>query len=258
MKKSIIVIIIILACVIKSNAQNYKNKLSFEFGYGINGYSMGKLNEFYIDSFAAKPNICLLKDKITSGQNFNFALRYQPTGLFDIGIYGNYQYGSSKHNPTFTERDDFGLPIKDHTGTYELKTQAIGVGLTSTWYVSHILKFNEKENKFLKRFHFGVELNGGIGFSKVTTDIRVSTLPIVSFYEYFTSTDFQGQAGLKFEYDFVKSPIISAIGIKGGYQYFRTQTVKDRLDRNWEVLGQHPINLDFSGFYIGTYLKIGK
>lgn len=238
-------------------AQDNQNRLSFEFGYGINGYSMGKLNEFYIDSFALKPHINVLQDYIKSGQQFRLGINYKPIGLFDFGLYGSYQYGNSKSRPLLTETDEFGWPIQEHRGSFELRTEAISVGINTTWYVSHLFKFQEKENT-LNRFHFGIELNGGVGFSKAVADMRYETYPIASFYEYFSSRDFQGQVGLKAEYDFTKSPLFTTLGIRFGYQYFRTKTVKDRLGKDWEVLGQYPINLDFSGFYFGAYLKLGR
>jgi len=254
--KNIIIITLTLLCgTIK--AQDNRNRLSFEFGYGINGYSMGKLNEFYIDSFAAKPNVALLKDKITTGQQFRLGLFYKPIGLFDFGIFGNYQIGKSSSQIKINETDDFGALIQEHKGNYELRTEALGVGLTTTWYISHLLKFQEKQN-FLSRLHIGVELNGNIGFSKIIFDRRFPTLELTSYYANFNSQDFQGQGGIKVEYDFTKSPIFTTLGIRFGYQYFRTQTLKDRLDRDLVVNGQHTINLDFSGLYFGTYLKIGK
>ncbi|MCS6979292.1 MAG: hypothetical protein NZM15_04225 [Flavobacteriales bacterium] len=254
--KNIIIITLSLLCgTIK--AQDNQNRLSFEFGYGINSYSMGKLNEFYIDSFALKPHVNVLQDYIKSGQQFRLGLNYKPIGLFDFGLYGSYQYGNSKSRPLFTETNEFGAPIQEHRGSFELRTEAISVGINTTWYVSHLLKFQDKENS-LNRFHFGIELNGGIGFSKAVADMRYETYPIGSFYENFSSRDFQGQVGLKAEYDFTKSPLFTTLGIRFGYQYFRTKTVKDRLGRDWEVLGQYPINLDFSGFYFGTYLKLGR
>ncbi|MFN3916504.1 MAG: hypothetical protein ACK4K0_02070 [Flavobacteriales bacterium] len=254
--KNIIIISLSLLCGTIS-AQDNQNRLSFEFGYGINSYCMGKLNEFYIDSFALKPHVNVLQEHIKSGQQFRLGINYKPIGLFDFGLYGNYQYGNSKSRPLLTETDEFGWPIQEHRGSFELRTEAISVGINTTWYVSHLLKFQDKENT-LNRFHLGIELNGGVGFSKAIADIRYETFPIGSFYEYFSSRDFQGQVGLKAEYDFTKSPLFTTLGIRFGYQYFRTKTVKDRLGRDWEVLGQYPINLDFSGFYFGTYLKLGR
>lgn len=254
-KQILIALNIILSYTVK--AQDNQKLLSFEFGYGINGYSMGKLNEFYMDSFAMKPQINALHEYIKSGQQFRLGINYKPMGLFDFGLYGSYQYGNSKSHLSFTETDELGSPIQEHKGSFELRTEAISFGINTTWYVSHLLKFQERENT-LNRFHFGIELNGGIGFSKAIADIRFETFPIASTYDFFNSRDFQGQVGLKAEYDFTKSPLFTILGIRFGYQYFRTKTVKDRLGRDWEVLGQFPINLDFSGFYFGTYLKLGR
>jgi hypothetical protein len=256
MKNIIIISLSFLCLAVK--AQVKQNRLSFEFGYGINGYSMGKLNEFYIDSFALKPHINLLQDHIKLGQQFRLGINYRPIGLFDFGLYGSYQYGNSTSKPVITETDEWGWPIKLHRGSFELRTEAISVGINTTWFVSHLLKFQDKENT-LNRFHFGIELNGGIGFSKAIVDKRCETYPNGSFYDYFSSRDFQGELGLKAEYDFIKSPVFTTLGIRFGYQYFRTKTVKDRLGRDWEVLEQkYSINLDFSGFYLGTYLKLGR
>jgi hypothetical protein len=254
-KHIIIVLLIIYSYAV--NAQQNKQALSVEFGYGINSYSMGKLNEFYIDSFALKPHINVLQNQIKSGQQFRLGIDYKPMGLFDFGFHSSYQYGNSKSIQSFTETNELGSPIQEHKGSFELRTEAISVGINTTWYVSHLLKFQEKENT-LNRFHFGIELNGGIGFSKAITDMRYETYPIGSFYDYFSSRDFQGQVGLKVEYDFSKSPLFTTLGIRLGYQYSRTKTVKDRLGRDWEVLGLYPISLDFSGFYFGTYLKLGR
>ncbi len=257
MRIKYILIVLTISMSFALKAQNNRQALSVEFGYGINSYSMGKLNEFYIDSFAIKPQINWLQDYIKSGQQFRFSINYKPIGLFDFGLHGSFQYGNSTSRPLFIETDDFGWPIQEHRGSFELRTEAISVGINTALYVSHLLKFHNKDNT-LNRFHFGIELNGGIGFSKVVADMRYETLPIGSFYEYFSSRHFQGQVGIKAEYDFTKSPLFTTLGIVFGYQYFRTKTVKDRLGKDWEVLGQYPINLDFSGFYFGTYLKLGR
>ncbi|MCO5269637.1 MAG: hypothetical protein M9897_12165 [Brumimicrobium sp.] len=254
MKKALYITMLIIFNSLNIYAQ--KDKLSFSFGYGVNTYSMGNINEFYIDSFAAKPNVNMLNDNIKKGSQYQFSLLYQSNRHFDVGIYGSYQYGNSKSKPFVTEIDEWGFPIKEHKGTFELRTEAISAGISATWYIDGLLKWHEKETT-LNRFHFGVEVNGGIGFSKVLIDMRFPTLPFASSYDYFTSRDFQGQFGVKVEYDFTKSPIYTTLGIRLGYQYFKTNSVKDRLGEEW-VVNKYPINLDFSGFYFGVYLKIGK
>jgi len=195
---------------------------------------------------------------INDGNSFKFSLAYQPTDLFDIGIYGGYQYAAKNSTPSFYKMDEYNLPIKECEGRHELRTEAITFGISNTWYIDDVLNFQNK-GVFLSRFHVGIELNAGIGFSKIISDLQPpSGVLEPKEYLYFTSQDFQGQIGLKFEYDFTKQPIFSTLGIRGGYQYFKTKSVKDRLDNEWIVQGEQPISLDFSGLYFGAYLKFGK
>lgn len=255
MQMKAITFILLILLGVNSFAQ--KNSLSFEFSYGLNSFKMGKLNTFYIDSFAKKEDVGLLKDNIKYGQHYQLSINYRPIGLFDLGIYGSYQFGNSKSTYDLIEIDDSGFPVKIHPSNYNLKTDALGAGIATSWYISHLLKFHKKENA-LNRLHLGIELNGGVGFSKVATDIRVPSFPMASVYEFFDSKDFQGQVGMKIEYDLTKTPLYTTLGIRFGYQFFKTKTVRNRYDSEWLVLGQYPINLDFSGIYGAVYLKIGK
>jgi hypothetical protein len=249
--------ILILSFVIVANGTfAQKNKLSFELGYGINSYSMKNINQYFIDSLATKFD--LLENHIKRGFNGFLSLKYQPTNLFDVGLYGNYQFGTTLGHPKFDETDMLGQIIATHEGKYTLKTEAIGFGVTTSWYISHLLKFEEKESKFLQRFRIATELNAGLGFSKITSDIQYPTYKLGDFYEYFTSSDFQGQIALKFEYDYTLKPIVGTIGFKIGYQYFKTKTVKDRYGEKWIVLDNYPINLDFSSLFGAVYLSFGK
>ena len=235
-------------------AQN-QGKLSYEFGGGKNTLAMTGLNQYYVDSFAVKNKI--LKNGISSGNQFFMGLKYRPNTLFDFGLYGNYQFGKTTGHPEFIITDDFGQVIGTRELEFILKTEAIGLGISNCWYISHFLKFQEKENKILNRFHIVLELNAGIGFSRASLDFRDPELIGGSTYNYFMSRDFQGQANLKFEYDYLKSPVISSIGLKFGYQYFNTHTLKDRNGENW-VVQNTLINLNFSGVFGMVYLGVGK
>lgn len=253
MKTPILILVLFISSV--SFSQN-RNKLSVDFGYGVNSFSMKNINQFYIDSFATKFN--QLENHIKKGYNGFTSLKYQPVNLFDIGLYGNYQFGETIGYPKVDETDGLGQIIATHEGKYILKTEAIGIGITNSWYISQLLNFQEKESKFLQRFRIATELNAGVGFSKVTADIQYPTYKLGTFYDYFTSTDFQGQVALKFEYDYTLKPIIGTIGFKIGYQYFKTKTVKDRYNEDWNVLNKYPINLDFSSLFGAVYLSFGK
>ena len=55
------------------------------------------------------------------------------------------------------------------------------------------------------------------------------TFPLSTAYYTSTSYDFQGSSILRIEYDLTKNPIITTFGIRLGYQYFKTKTLKDRV-----------------------------
>ncbi len=235
-----------------------RHKLTFEVGYNFHLYSMKKFNESYINSPSIKNNYKL--DEINTGKGFNAGIKFKPIGLFDIGISGNYQVGKTSSNPELIETDEFGNPIQTHIGEFKFTAESIGIGISNSWYISHFFRFHEKSN-FLNRSHIALEIYGGFGFSKITSDLRYPTFPPLygTGYKFYTSNqDFQGQIALRLEYNYVKSPVIGSIGIKGGYQYFKTKTVKDRLGKEWIVTGNHPINLDFSGFFGTVFLTVGR
>lgn len=239
-------------------AQFETEKLSFEFGYGLNKYSMENLNRYFIDSVTSQSNPKILDKKIEKGQKFDLSINYRPSKYFNIGLFSSYQYGSQSSAPKFIETDNFGNVIAKHERSYELKTQAISFGINSTLFLNTLLKLDQKNSKFLQNLKLGVGLNGGAAYSKVISDMRSKSFPSASYYEFFESMDFQGQAFIDIGYYFSKSNLFSSIGIKLGYQYFVTKTVRDRLDNEWVIFNEYPINLDFSGFFIGTYIMIGK
>ncbi len=255
MKLQVLVFTLALLSSITIFAQN-KNKLSFELGYGVNTFQMQTLNQDYIKSDIIPGNI--FENKIEQGSNIFLNLKFQPTNLFDIGVYGNYQFGNTSASPKMYVLDDLGQTIDTAIGDFVLRTEAIGLGVTNSWYISHILKFQDSKSSFLKNFRIATEFSVGVGFSKVTHDYQYPTLQSSSFYEFFTSQDFQGQVALKFEYDYLSSPLFGTIGLKIGYQYFKTKTVKDRHGKEWVVGQVKPINLDFSGLFGSVYVGFGK
>ncbi|MEX1192401.1 MAG: hypothetical protein WEA99_10545 [Brumimicrobium sp.] len=256
MKIKILIICISICSTLFSQIET--EELSFEFGYGLNNYAMENLNRYFIDSITSQSNPKTLDKKIEKGERFSLSINYRPSKYFNVGLFSAYQYGSQSSTSNFQETDDFGNVIAEHERNYELKTQAISVGINSTLFLNTLLKWDKKERKLLQNLNLGIGFNGGVGFSKVTSDMRSSSLPMASYYDFYESMDFQGQTFIDIGYYFSKSNLFSSVGIKLGYQYFVTKTVKNRLGNEWIVKGEHPINLDFSGLFFGTYIMIGK
>ena len=261
MQKIILSLTFLLFLSQVAKAQSQKEKLSFEFGYGVNSYQMNDLNKFYIDGWAetTRDNNWFF-DHINFGNNFSLGLNYQAFKSFDFGVYGSYQYGKSDIVQGLSEQGNW---RNYHLGNAQLRTEAIGVGISSTYFFSETLGFQEKEST-LNRLHLGLEFNGGIGFSRAVISSTFETYPEANLYGFFNSQDFQGQLGLKVIYDFVKSPLITSLGLRIGYQYFKTNNLAN-LNGN-QMFGinvqengaSQPVELDFSGIYVGTFLIIGK
>jgi hypothetical protein len=106
--------------------------------------------------------------------------------------------------------------------------------------------------------HISIELQGGWGYSRVVADLQRPDQPMFSSYAFFTSQAFQGATGIKYSYDITRNNLISSIGFRFGYQFFKTGNVKDRLENEWIIQGENPISLDFSGVYYGINFGIGK
>lgn len=149
--RSILNLVCILIPLI-SFSQNYKNNLTIELGYGLITYKMGAINEYFIDS------VNPVLENINSGQSFNVDIGYKPIELLSFSFYGNYQYKSLSSQHIIMESDEYGFPIKEHQGNFDFKIEAMIVGLSTTFYFNHLLRFQEKN--ILNKLHLGVELKG--------------------------------------------------------------------------------------------------
>lgn len=258
MKKTLFTTTLLFLSLAAISQVQFNNRLSFEFGYDQNRYAMTDLNRFYIDSFASKTNPKILEDHIESGQSFRFALQYRPVGLFDVGLYGIYQYGERNSNPEFIETDQSGMVVGRYQTNYQLSTQALSVGFSTNIFISHLLKLEDNSSVFISGSQISIELQAGTSFSKVIADFQNTHRPMFSSYSFLTSQDFQGAAGIKYSYALTRNNFITSVGFRVGYQYLKTETVKDRLGDAWIVQGSHPINLDFSGLYYGLFVSVGK
>lgn len=233
-----------------------ENLLSFELGYGINAYKMEDVNRYYIDSLAAKPENDLLRNYVEKGQYFRIGVNYKPVNWLEFGLNGNYLFSSLESSPWEEYFDsEIGQEVFSK-GYYELKIVAVGFGIGSAFHFSEFLKSNENSKN---RTRLGLELNCGVSFAKVSTTQVIKTFQnFQSIGRYYARETFQGQLGLKAEYDFTITPIITSLGLRAGYQFLRTGVVRDAAEQEWKVNDEHPISLDFSGIYFGVYLKIGK
>lgn len=250
--------IILLSFSLALKAQNSLSKIFFEVGYSQQNVKMENLNRYFIDSFAFKIND--LSSHIEKGQNIYIKFKIRPKSFFDIGVFIETQSSKVTSKPILKTLDeDLNLIMTE--GLYSLAIRSTNIGIANTWYLNQILRFN-RENKFLDRLDFGLDALLGIGLPYVVSEFHNTAVkPISISQSKWYSKDLFGKIGISLEYYFLKKTIFSSLGLKAGYQFYKTKTLTNRLGRNWEApeyAVYKPINLDFSGLYYGIYLKIGK
>ena len=254
MKDLLLSILLILFCT--SILGQDDKVLSFDIGYGFNSYKMEDLNTYYIDSLAAKPENDLLRNYVEKGEYFRIGVNYKPVNWVEFGLNANYQFSSLKSSPWEEYFDsEIGQEVFNKS-YYELRTEVIGIGFGATLFFSECFKSQEN---YIKITRLGLEMIGGLSFTKVSTIHLVKTFQTFDRTNmYYAKETFQSQIGLKAEYDFTTTPIITSLGLRAGYQFLKTGVVRDAANQEWNVNDQYPITLDFSGVYFGVYLKIGK
>ncbi len=251
MKKLFLILFLLFNFTVFSQVR--ESRLSFEFNYSIQNLAMKALNEDYVSNVFFQEWAKF--EQLNSANLFGLRLSYKPNRFFDLGFYGNYQNNKDFTTTRYLETDANGQGFRFVDVFNTLKIQGIGVGFTSTFYFNNFIPFLRKY-QFWRPFNFGVQLNGGLGFSQLNYEYHVPTLNFPAYHIFSSNYDFQGQSGLILEYDIINSNLITTFGLKLGYQYFVTKTLVDVLNRPFIQIDNKPINLDFSGFNLGFYIKL--
>lgn len=236
--------------------QNDYPKVSFEMGYNIQHTKMQKFNQYFIDSnFIKYSDINTPFKKLN---DFNITFKIRPKPIVDIGLALGLLQGIKEGRPVLkTIDEDLNLIFKE--GYRKLTLRSYSIGIKNTWYINRFFKLQEEKN-ILNKFDFGMDLLLGYALTTVNNEVH-NTLkePVgVNTAEWFTN-DFYGKLGVNIEYMLFSKSLYCSVGFKTGYQFHKTKTMTDRLDVDYIKMPYNvPINLDFSGFYYGLYLKLGK
>lgn len=253
---SIVVLLLLFSNVAQS--QNDYPQIYFEVGYN---YQQTKMKQYNNHIDLIETDIFKLDEHLGSVNSLMLALKYKPKLIFDFGIYLEKQSQTLDRYPMQKQLNP-DLTVTYVEGYHKNQINSWNVGVSATLYFNQFFKFH---NDLFKRIKFGLELKGGVGFSKYFSQTHYTTFSPVGIGSVTRKANgFQGQLGFNFEYSFIKSPIISNIGIRIGYQFYNTSTLENQLGYKWGdqeyewSSAEEPVNLDFSGIYYGIYLKIGK
>jgi hypothetical protein len=251
--KKLIFSILLTSKVYCGFSQDSIPRLSFEFGYSKHLFRMDTLNDKLIEP-AINASVKYLNDRIESGVGYNFKIGFQLTKTFQFGVFGDFQHGFSEYNPM--------LPMGNNPsveGFYSVNVENLNYGIHLTYWLSSI--FNKSLPAFIQRLNYG--FSAQIGRANGTFKHFIYS-PIDQFSEsynrIYSNSGISLSGEFKVEYQFNKKHIFSSLGFKVGYQNFRTDYLKTKADE-YEMLVGFPntkMQLDFSGFYYGIYIKLAR
>ncbi|MEX1192951.1 MAG: hypothetical protein WEA99_13365 [Brumimicrobium sp.] len=243
-----------------TQSQSSYPRIYFEVGYN---YQQTKMQQYNNHLNLIETDVFKLDEHLESVNSLSLALKYKPKSIFDLGLYLEKQSQTLDRYP-MQKKLNPDLTVTYVEGYHKNQINSCNIGVSATIYVNQLLKL-KYHNEFFKRLDFGLELKGGVGFSKYFSETHYATFsPIGIGSATRKANGFQGQLGFNFEYSYIKTPIISSIGIRIGYQFYNTSILENQLGYKWGdqkyewSSAEEPINLDFSGIYYGIYLKIGK
>lgn len=244
--------------------------LSFNFEYNNHQIAMERMNSFLLDTNYFSPIVFNGNPEGTleQGNSFGFSLSYQLTTVFDVGLYAKYQ-NANLHRTAYYFQDldpwNPGQNILTHEGDFKFTTESYCFGVTSSVFLNSVMKLNQKDNKFLKNLLLVFNLKGGMGFANASGIYIYPTLPVIThglIGHGYTAESFQGEISLRLGYKILsKKSLFTSLGINIGYQYFRTPDVKNAVGQNIGYIFSdinYSADLDYSGFFSGVYLTIGK
>jgi len=230
-----------------------KGKLSFDFGYSFHQYQMTSLNENFIDYYITE--IEVLEDRITTGRSVNIGIGFSIYRYIENRINFCYDRGITE---SITPINLINVQDVEATYHYVARSRAFSLSFGTQFYLNQIDFLKPKsEFSFFNRLHYGPDFNIGYGFGNFTVH---GAIPSENIYRefLFKANGMKYQIGFRSEYTFGINSTLVSIGLALGYQLFETSELKHYSGDNLVGFGESTPNLDFSGWYYGIYLKLGK
>ena len=237
-----------------------KGELGFKFEFNSQFIDMSNVNSVLLDeSLITLGDLNTPRIEVFSkGKSFSGSINFQFLKNWSFGLNSSLIIGNITHS------DGFIIPIGENVGdTMQINrnytASSISIGIDSRLSISNLFKFNEKKG-MVNRLLFGLNLSTGYGFASFDV-IELWFYNGQTTYEnsrwQYKSNGLQSRVGLDLGVLVTKNNLISSIGFNIGYQFYKTDNLKDRSGDNFMTTGKNS-NLDFSGLYFGGVLKLAR
>lgn len=235
-----------------------QGKLDFNFTYAIQQGKMTSLNAYLHDSNYDKAMLFKENSYLQNINKYYGQINYQFWKNVNFGLYGCYQQSGVLVNHKFPVFDPIENTTTEFSYNYELIASNTSFGLSSSILYNEIFNFRGKSN-FLKRLIVKNVFNLGMSYSALRSSQVGITPEKYEYNEYdFTDIHLNGDLSLNVNYEFLRKPILSSLGVCFGYQFNKSGIVRNIVGQSLRMSDDTSVNLDFSGLYFGLNLSIGK
>lgn len=235
-----------------------QGKLDFNFTYAIQQGKMTSLNAYLHDSNFDKTILFKKNSYLKSINKFYGQINYQFWKNLNVGLFACFQNSGVVVNHMFSVFDPIDNTTVDYSYNYELMVRNSSIGVSTSILYDEIFNFRNK-NPFLHRFLVKNVFNWGVAQSTLRSS-QVGVFPVkYELNEYdFKAIHLTGDISLNVNYEFLRKPILSSFGVCFGYQFNESGVLQNLVGQTLRKSDNTSINLDFSGFYFGLNLLLGK
>lgn len=254
MRKIFFILLLIFQNLVFS--QNQYPKLSYTISYKTQYVAMKNYNN-YLDNISS--DLVKIDQRLKRVNKYDVNFHIEPSKWYNLGLFFEHSMGQLSFNPFFKILNP-DLSVSLIEGSSKNKVISSSFGLSSSLFLNSLVK---TDRTFIKNLNYGINLKIGYGFVKFLSE-TYSPIPIKYSVNSFirVGNGLQLNSGVFVEYSLAKNLFEIVLGFTFGYQYYKTSDLRGPEGIKWGDPEYYTtpglINLDFSGVYLGVYLKIRK
>lgn len=240
-----------------------KKDFSVEFSANMVGQKMNSVNDFINEDgtydWTNISNVDKFLNSLNVGYDYGLCVKYQVSNYFDLGVYSNYNTSSLYRS--FSGKSTQPPPFDQvYNGKVKNIAGAFSVGLSSDLYLNKLFHLAKCNSLFLQKLICSIGIKGCYGKSYFIEKALLDIYQDDYRYYNFSASNFNGKVELAFGYPLHDGQLFTHVGIKGGYNFYKSSALRtysvDYSPTDQNTIPQ--IHLDFSGYYLGFFLRIGK
>ena len=233
-------------------------KMNFNFSIGKQFGKMESINLFLKDSNFDKNTLLTDDSYLKSINKFEGDLTFQFVKNFNLGVYSSYSSSTVNFIHSFPVYNPDDYTTTQFKYSYDLMATNFTLGVIGSLLYNELFNFRQNEG-LSKRIILTNSFMLGISSSYLRSS-QVGLTPIkYELNEYnYNAVNLCGDLSMDLNFEYLKRPILSSIGLSFGYHFNKTSILRNRANQTLELSDQTSVNLDFSGIYVGANLTIGK